>query len=70
MSDYLPSGEIEAKDYQPRYRLIYSLIGVTFLVFRSEALDTSGRQWGRTSTVLGTELDSRDENPCAARDRL
>jgi penicillin-binding protein 2 len=33
MSDYLPSGEIEAKDYQPRYRLIYSLIGVTFLVF-------------------------------------
>lgn len=33
MSDYLPSGEIEAKDYQPRYRLIYSLIGVTFAVF-------------------------------------
>jgi penicillin-binding protein 2 len=33
MSDYLPSGEVEAKDYQPRYRLIYSLIGVTFIVF-------------------------------------
>lgn len=33
MSDYLPSGEVEAKDYQPRYRLIYSLIGVTFFVF-------------------------------------
>ena len=33
MSDYLPSDEIEAKDYQPRYRLLYSLIGVTITIF-------------------------------------
>lgn len=33
MSDYLPSDEIEAKDYQPRYRLLYSLLGVTITVF-------------------------------------
>ncbi|CAN5689164.1 penicillin-binding protein 2 [soil metagenome] len=33
MSDYLPSDEIEAKDYQPRYRLLYSLIALTVIVF-------------------------------------
>lgn len=33
MSDYLPSDEIEAKDYQPRYRLLYSLIGATLAIF-------------------------------------
>lgn len=33
MSDYLPSDEIEAKDYQPRYRLLYSLLAVTIVVF-------------------------------------
>ncbi len=33
MSQYLPSNEMEAKEYQPRYRLAYLLVGFTVLVF-------------------------------------
>ncbi len=33
MSQYLPSNEMEAKEYQPRYRLVYFLIGFTVLIF-------------------------------------
>ncbi len=33
MSDYLPSDEVEAKDYQPRYRMLYMLLGITIAIF-------------------------------------
>lgn len=32
MSDFLP-GDTDAREYQPRYRILYTLLGVTFAIF-------------------------------------
>lgn len=48
MSQYLPSDELEAKEYQPRYRLLYSILGLTIVLF-------SLRLW-YLQIINGTEL--------------